>query len=58
MRTSPVTRHRKQGCRKPECLLRHESKLVVTVCRHRQSPNCLRQRCVQERKIPYTLEVM
>jgi hypothetical protein len=27
-----------------------------TPCKHKQSPNCLRQRCLQERKIPYTLE--
>lgn len=27
-----------------------------TECRHNRSPNCLRQRCLEERKIPYTVQ--
>lgn len=28
-----------------------------TACKHKQSPNCLRQRCLQERKIPFEVGV-
>jgi len=27
-----------------------------TPCKHKQSPNCLRQRCLEARKIPYQVE--
>lgn len=47
MRTYSVTRHRKHGCQKKGCILKHQQ----SHCQHRQSPFCLRRRCLQSRQV-------
>ena len=46
--------------RKPEQRWTPRTRVTVpeypTPCNHKQSPNCLRQRCLEARKIPYQVE--
>jgi len=46
--------------RKPEQRWTPRTRVTIpeyqTPCKHKQSPNCLRQRCLEARKIPYQVE--
>ena len=56
-----MAKGRKGEYRRTECpsfwdqdlMLNPYTKFSQVLCKHRQSPNCLRQRCLEDRKIPF-----